>query len=960
MIGYWYYQTGEKSPWKHVEGGTQTEAETEIRKQGGIKQSVLRISQLVGDDADIYTDKFDLKYSGPLYFDIDCGETDDLIAQAIESTKQLVRSLLAVGVEDEAFQVVLSGKKGLHVLIDQRAVTGSASLIPALPSLYRKIAERFYVEGMDFQVYSARRGNTFRIVNLKREGLEAFPVHVTLEELEALTVIQYREFISGPRAVPDRPAKIKKNDELYSIYQWAKKQVGADEKRAAERIPMRPAALETLKSFEPPCIGLLRQGRRAAAATFNQVGAQLGAYARVAGLDRHQRRSLAYMVADNTKSDGGKSQAERRQIVLGTIESVVNRPTFVWSCGAMRKVLDKLPCDECAVKEHWDDDRVESAAAVTAIIEANGQYFMREGGDEEEKLRRLTNFTLDPVHVVVEQPSDPSLPERRILTRCQVTTPAGRYGMIDVEDMAFTSKGAFTKQLIGHGNLAYFGTDNNVQTLKEYMFNEEKMSDTAKVIQVSQAGLHVSKLPGTDTYLKVYVEPGFSIDSRGTSGSHSLFKPQGSLPAFRDIKPLLTDARGKLLDDIERTQVEETIVSLLNLADKRVMAQLVGWMVATHLKQHIAAVTHQFPTLMFWGPAGSGKTTTMKIVAGLSGLADQEGMLASANTTKSGFAVRTLMCTSTTVPRIFDEFDPSVIDPPLMSKILQMIKLSWDATTWTQGGLDKMDGGTKVEQAGLTAPCVFMGEQDIRGVPEAAAVQHRAVQVYFTRKMRGSTDHAARDMMRRRAWLVKISYELMRTALWQDPDEVFSWRDSFIDRTPISLPDRPRLAYATVFMGLSFLLSTLKRMQVGEEAIAAVEQTMLALDRHLLESRDELVADKTQTQVSLMLSDISAYMTVLRFKDEILNAPAAQLEADTLYISPPALHTMYRAHARSIGAPVIIPNLTTFITLLKEESYVISSEHKHPNTLRGQTCFALDRQRLEDIGVSTSNFSRTR
>lgn len=959
MSGYWYYQTGEEKRWLHVEDSA--DAEGEVRKNGGTKMSVLKISQLVGDDADIYTDKFDLKYCGPLYFDIDCGEADDQIMTAIEASRTLVRNLLSAGIEGKAIQMVLSGKKGMHVLVDQRAVTGSAGMITALPAIYRKIAEKLYVEGMDFQVYGSRRGNTFRLVNLQREGIGTYPVHVTIDELMKLNVEQYREFVKGPRSVPDRPEKVKRCDAIYEEYKWAKDRVMAEEKRNAERIPMTDAALGLLKAAEPACVDMLKRGKRHVAATYNQIGNQLGAYSRVTGLDRNQRRSLGFMVADNTPSNSGKAQKERRRLVMAGLETVVRRPTFNWSCGAVRRLLDKTPCEDCPVREHWEATQAQTASDLVSIQEIHGQYFVKDMNDpDDEKLRRITNFILDPVHVVVEQPSDPTLPERRLLTRCQVLTPRGRYGFMDIDDSAFSSKGNFTKQLTGHGNLAYWGSDNQIQSLREFLFSEDKMSDTAKVVQLTQAGLHVIKIPGTNDFLKVFVEPGYSIDSRNSYGTHTLHKPQGCLTDYRSVKALKFQNEemqtGKLVDQAEIDGVSDAVVGLFNLAEPIVMSQLVGFVTATHLKQHIAAITHQFPTLLFWGPAGSGKTTTMKIVAALAGLDKQEGMVVAANTAKSGFAIRTLMCTSTTQLRIFDEFNINELDHELMGKILQMIKLSWDASTWVQGGLDKTEGGVGVEQNGMSAPSVFMGEQDIRGVPEATAIQHRSVQVYFTKKMRGETDAAARAMMQQRPWLVKLAYALMRTALWQKPEEVFKWRDKYIEWTPAALPDRPRIAYATVFLGLEFLLSTCKSMGLRQDALDAITTSIVALKTHLQINTAALSMVKTQSQATLLLADIGSYMSVERFRLEVKNAPALVVDGEEVFISAPALHTVYRAYCKGINATPMILHLNTFLQLLAEENYVIEMKHIQSEILGGKPCVRLNKKQMIEAGINTDFF----
>lgn len=955
MSEYWYYQNSEEGRWLSIEDCTDPEAE--VRKRGGRKMSILCISQLVGDDADVYTDRFDLKYRGPLYFDIDCGPEPDEINQAIAAAAQLVRTLLSTGVQDTAIEIVLSGKKGLHVMVDQRAVMGSRNMTTALPAIYRKIAERLYVEGMDFAVYGARRGNCFRLVNLERENYPAFPVHITIEELWTLTPELYREYVAAPREVPPVPEKVERCDGLFDLYKWAKERVAAEQKHADKRIPMTDAAKHALQEKMPPCIELLLKGKRQMHATYNQIGCQIGAYARVVDMPRAQRRSLGFMVADNTPSNNNKAQKERRRLVMAGLETTVRRQNYEWSCGAMRKLLDKPPCDDCTVKDHWQHSQAESAREAQ-VLEYDDQFFVKMfDANGDEVLKRLTNFTLEPVRVIVEKQDDPSLPDRRLWTRCQVRTPAGQYGFIDVVDSAFNSKGNFTKQLTGHGNLAFWGTDNQVQTLREYLFSEEKMSDAAKVTQVDQAGMHVFRLPGTDEFIKVYVEPGYSVDNRGRFNTHAVKQDYGASPSYYTLKPLSTEnteaQSGRLTDPREKQELESALRSLFSLADPDIMGLLVGWMVATHLKSHIAAINYQFPMLHFWGPAGAGKTITMKLVSALCGLDNSEGLITSASTAKSGFAVRTLMCTSTTVPRFFDELNLNNFDSDLCHRLLHFMKLNWDGSSWKQGALDRTESGARIESTALTAPCVFMGEQDISGFSEATAVAHRTVSVFFTKDMHGREENA-RAMMERRHWIVKLSYVLMKMALWQRPEEVFRWRDQFIPLTPSLLPDRPRLSYATVFMGLEFLKNVLQGLGISEELLGEVDKLKEAVKVNINVNAVDLSMAKNKTQVTNMLSEIAAYMSVENFRLEMKNAPAMQTKGDHLYILVPAMHTVYRAYCRRIGQMPVIPQMGTFMQLLQQEKYVASMQHMSPDILKGRSCVMLGLPEMAMAGIDIS------
>ena len=134
------------------------------------------------------------KYFGPMYFDLDC-ESD--IDSAIRDARALVKKLKAVGLTEDDFELYLSGKKGIHLLIPPKVFMEKLVPISRLHVVYKELAFKFAVPSTDFQVYSGRSGRMFRTCHRQRENGN-WKVRLTSTELESLDETGYHELCSKP------------------------------------------------------------------------------------------------------------------------------------------------------------------------------------------------------------------------------------------------------------------------------------------------------------------------------------------------------------------------------------------------------------------------------------------------------------------------------------------------------------------------------------------------------------------------------------------------------------------------------------------------------------------------------------------------------------------------------------------------------------------------------------------
>ena len=172
-----YFQRSEEGGWTPVTDSH--DVEDRVKAENGRKMTILAVSHAVNEE----TDREALSYKGPLYFDIDYKGD---ITEAIRSAKDLCRTLVErYEVPKEAIWPFCSGSKGIHILIPE-TVFSSGRAMKQLPLVYKEMARQLSVVGLDFQVYSTGRGNSFRLANLQRADGN-YRVPITYEELFALT-----------------------------------------------------------------------------------------------------------------------------------------------------------------------------------------------------------------------------------------------------------------------------------------------------------------------------------------------------------------------------------------------------------------------------------------------------------------------------------------------------------------------------------------------------------------------------------------------------------------------------------------------------------------------------------------------------------------------------------------------------------------------------------------------------
>ena len=375
---YRFYQTSEKSAWTPV-ADSPTIVE-EVKKLGAKKLTVLAVSEPVGEDSI----KSKLSYKGPLYFDID--NKDDL-AEAIKSTVTLVDRLINdYSVDEQDIKIFCSGSKGLHLFVNPLAFS-SGRAQKSLPIIYKRMALDLHVIGLDYAPYSAGRGNCFRIENVQRADGN-YRVPISIEDLRKLTPEAYVKYCSEPRGLahpPEWPGV--RSERLTALFELAKTEVLKKPKTVSE---VTDSEIKEIKDEVPNCVMTLAEYKSVQSdKTFNQAAMQMAIYIARSGVEERLYQPVCDRMVEAAHSSQYDSVRKRKDHLDGQIQYMRSSPRMKFSCGGMRSLLSKRPCDGCPI-DKMGSDALDESERLGIRAGVNG-YFI--AGKETEHC--ISTFTLE-------------------------------------------------------------------------------------------------------------------------------------------------------------------------------------------------------------------------------------------------------------------------------------------------------------------------------------------------------------------------------------------------------------------------------------------------------------------------------------------------------------------------------------------------------------------------------------
>ena len=213
MTMYLFYQMEGKSKWIPA---LATERENIAKTRKPALVSVLDVDNSF--DTDLTGDEIRaLRYSGSFYADFDAED----IEEATEQFKVFLLKLKAMNVDLDMLRLYATGKKGYHIEVPAQMFMGKVPVagVLHLPHIYREMAYGLFVDTLDMNVYSTKRGRQWRCPNVKRADNGKYKVQISAEEALAMTPETYSEVCNSPRnALPIEPPSL--NADLGLLYAW--------------------------------------------------------------------------------------------------------------------------------------------------------------------------------------------------------------------------------------------------------------------------------------------------------------------------------------------------------------------------------------------------------------------------------------------------------------------------------------------------------------------------------------------------------------------------------------------------------------------------------------------------------------------------------------------------------------------------------------------------------------------
>ena len=559
----------------------------------------------------------ELKYKGPLYFDLDDANSPGSTAK---HAWKLVGKLEELGVSPRQLELFASGGKGFHIYVPEECFLTKPPKggMANLPAIYKEMAFALAVDSMDFRVYTARKGRMMRRQNVLRpNGL--YKVRISAEELEEIATSdnaeeRYKELCSQPRKSLDVDSDSPELAAgLMALFDECKSKVSKAATKAKRKKPVNLPA--EMPSFE----AMLRGEGLKAGTGFHQIAMQVAITAHAKNMTREELLVAAEGLCDNHESDGNRynTPSKRRAELARMWEYTEDNPCYDYSPGAITSLLthtapdlhgivvtEEEVADAIAEQEAAPEDAVSEYDHAGLIMTRQGAFTLTENGP-----KMVTAVSFDNVTELV------SAEDNRVTIVEADVYVAGRKvsAAAPMELDAFSSVSNVNKLLMRHGQVF---SGNDVQARGLFLRMIEKARKANRRMYVSnREGLDLIKIAGHENE---EVRKGFLVwsDNRGVVVSPAVAESgvQMKFAGFPDphgqFQTDLDDAP-KLVDWLKEPGNKETLRSflqdLLRCQSPGHIGKVLGWMVAAYWRMLFHAKYDKFPLLHINGAAGQGK-----------------------------------------------------------------------------------------------------------------------------------------------------------------------------------------------------------------------------------------------------------------------------------------------------------------------------------------------------------------
>ena len=911
--------------------------------------TVLRVDQDPENYAENGEDPLDhVKYLGPMYFDFDGADLDEVLDSVRAVLDALTRKL---DISKDYIHCWLSGQKGVHITVPEQ-VFGIKGPMKALPLIYREVAATFKAPCLDMNVYSAGRGRMWRCENIARPGTGTFKVGTTVDELMDMDAEQYEVLVASARPPLARatPPKNVIHARAESILKTAKA-AALQKIKAMKSSTVVPK--DALREYgeTPGCVLKLITEGDCESSNWNQAAMQVAAYI-AARYERAEEAEYTQDVIDpfieNVESSSRPSTKERRKhvqeqlnrafsgrikLLPGPLIATIGTPCG--ACPICRSDLAEEPGNEEAKGDAYDSDmRIRAAAQGYLHITDNG-------------VRQLTTFTFWP-HTEIHDLEDVSTGEhsayRESARKAMVGTLVDDEGVevrdLEVDEGAWKSRRGLMDAFAGYGTSVVLCSDADTQRLlkaiRQIARNKAPDKELEKMVRTNLCGMLFDRQKGK--IIPHYIEDAGACSSNGTHSKYFYAgDPKQSPKLLEESYPLVND-----------TELELAIEHLCNVNLPESVAAILGWHVACHFREHIQIHEAQFPLLNISGNAQAGKTSLAILTSFINGMDYERSDFLNVEVSTI-FPLIKFVSSSSTVPRLVEEVNPANMQAGMYSKVLGIFKAAWNRAPVPRGKI--LDKEVKVSNERVSSPIVYTSEQTAT-VP---SLRSRTVEVKLT--ARALNDPAYRESYKearsRRFALLRMAKALVTKALSTSPTQVQKIFEEMKAFVPDRLGPRPQWSYQVTMTGLVLLAETMDEYQVkGREH---VDRLLQALKDHLVDNASEMEKEKSVSEVDRVLAVMNLLAeepddrsTGLRAGDHYWR------QGNSLFLVIGSCLPRYCRYSKALGDVPVIKEARQMTSLLEGEVYFDRKE-QHP-TREGVEVHVINIDTLRSKGTPLTNF----
>lgn len=896
-------------------------------------QTVLQIS---GDPEAFSSQGIDpasrVRYFGPMYFDLDSEDINDVIIQA----KNLSKDLKKEGISEDAVSYYLSGKKGLHITINP-IVFGLTKPVVALPLVWKYFAEKFWDKypAIDQSVYSLGKGRMWRSCGMERPDNGKYKVQITSDELSRLDEEMYGQLVSYPRP------EFQQNTELAPVPQLVSFREAA-ELRAKTEIKQRSEAANTAVSVEvlrnsegiPGCIEKLITEGDCETSTWNQAAMQLAGYIAARYTDDEKdeyEEELITPFLENVESTTRPTRGERSKALTDLIRRAFGG-SIRFSVGGIISAIGES-CGQCVVcgkpegnLVHSDSDYYHPEARIR--VTPHRVYAVENTGDRPII---LSGFTIKSYEV---EYFEETKRERVVSTRLTFTSDVYDDSEIDVPETEWVDERQFRKTL-SEGSVQFVGNMKDLQNLYTTVMRMRMNSE--RELRTEKAGLVLYEKDGK--VFPHYVGRSESFRIGGLPSDMKYTGPPHLAPEVHKLPDITTE------EDLKKSLSAIKHMFLMN--EEHLMALAVGWMCATTIKPYITENGKRgFPLLNICGSSHTGKSSTAYLLLALGGFPYRRIPIWNAET-GTPYPLEEMVVTSSSVVRVIEEANEHTAGRN-WDRLLGILKASWDAAGITRGTL-KNKGVSTITRSN-PAPIMYLSEQP----PTVQSIRTRGVEVLLkttsiTTPEYKKSFHIVNSNTKHLEMFGKV---LIQASLTYSYEKITEWVEEIEEMLFNHFSGRTLDSYVTVAVGLKFLKETVA--QYSEELAEFIKERT---DNLLVYLTGSASAQNLRLGITALDDIINTLdqMALERTQEShgLMEGTHYWKEGDTIYLDIRSVFPRYRRYARGQGIEGSIKSTNQMADLLRGETY-FAGEYTHP-ARPGQILHALSETELRKKGIVLSH-----